>query len=556
MRGKIILYLALVVVLGAQSGRQAAALAAGESTQYLPFIARQLPAELSVNAAENRRAISPLIYGMNFTDEDLAAELRLPIRRWGGNATSRYNWRTDTHNTGRDWFYENIVDSASAQLPNGSSVDLTVEQNRRTGTQTVLTLPLIGWTPKPRAASPGHDCGFKVSKYGPQQSIDPWDSDCGSGIDQNGNNITANSPTDTSVAIDSGFVSDWIDHLKGRYGSAAAGGVQFYNLDNEPMLWFDTHRDVHPGKTTYDELRGKTYQIAAAVKQADADAKTLGPVLWGWCAYFYSARDGCYAGADYLEHNNTYFVEWYLQQMQAYEQLHGVRILDYLDLHFYPQGEDVFSDAPGSAQVQAQRLRSTRLLWDPSYTDDSWIPEPVYLIPRMRAWVEKNYPGTRLAITEYSWGAQGSLNGALAQAEILGIFGREGLDLATLWAPPTLHQPGAFAFRMYRNYDGAGSAFGDTSVYANSAAPDTLSVYAAQRSADGALTIMVINKSTASLTRSLQVSNFNATTAQVYTYSGANLNEIVRSADQPASAGSLSLIYPASSITLIVLPGP
>ena len=74
-----------------------------------------------------------------------------------------------------------------------------------------------------------------------------------------------------------------------RYGTAAHGGVAYYNLDNEPMLWSNTHRDVHPEPTSYDEMRDRTYPYAAAVKAADPTAKTLGPVVWGWTAYFWSA---------------------------------------------------------------------------------------------------------------------------------------------------------------------------------------------------------------------------------------------------------------------------
>ena len=195
--------------------------------------------------------------------------------------------------------------------------------------------------------------------------------------------------------------------------------------------------------------------------------KTLGPVLWGWCAYFFSALDECSSGADYTSHGNTAFVAWYLQQMKAYEQAHGVRLLDYLDLHYYPQADGVSLSGAGNAATQALRLRSTRSLWDPTYVDESWIGGAgwqggiVKLIPRMKEWVTANYPGTKLAITEYNWGALDHINGALAQADVLGIFGREGLDLATLWGPPTANQPGAYAFRMYRNYDGQHHTFGD-----------------------------------------------------------------------------------------------
>jgi len=384
--------------------------------------------------------------------------------------------------------------------------------------------------------------------------------DCGNGVRSSGVEITGNDPSDTSIAITPQFVEDWVDHLVENYGTAAQGGVQFYNLDNEPMLWNSTHRDVHPAGATYDELRTRTYQYAAAVKEADPSAKTLGPVLWGWCAYFYSAADDCGPGSDYASHDNMAFVPWYLQQMQAYQTAHGVRILDYLDLHYYPQADDVaLADGAGTAATQALRLRSTRSLWDPTYKDESWISDmetggvAVNLIGRMKAWVTGYYPGTKLAITEYNWGALGTLNGALTQADVLGIFGREGVDLATLWSPPEADDPGAFAFRMYRNYDGLGHKFGETSILSASADQGKLAIYAAQRS-DLALTILVINKTGGSLTSSLSLSGFTpATTAQVYRYSGANLNAIVAQPAQVVGPNGFSATFPANSITLFVI---
>jgi hypothetical protein len=514
---------------------------------------------LQVNAAAGQHSISLDIYGMNFADEALATNLRLPVRRWGGNATTRYNWQNDTSNHASDWYFENLANPNSnpSALPDGSSSDQFVEQDRRTGTRTLLTVPLIGWTPKARATA----CSFSVNLYGAQQSTDPWQPDCGNGKHTNGSPITDNDPTDTSTAIGPSFVQGWINHLIGRYGTAANGGVALYDLDNEPMLWDDTHRDVHPQPTNYDEMRDRTYAYAAAIKATDPGAHTLGPVAWGWTAYFWSALDWAPGGSwwnnpqDRNAHGGTPFVDWYLQQMQAYEQAHGTRILDYLDLHYYPQADGVALQPAGSAATQALRLRSTGGLWDPTYTDESWIGEPVRLIPRMKEWVSNNYPGTKLAITEYNWGALDSLNGALAQADVLGIFGREGLDLATLWDPPSSSEPGAFAFRMYRNYDGAGSAFGDTSVSASSTDQGALAIYAARRNADGALTLMIINKGSSDLTADVTLAGFDpAGSAQVYRYSGANLNAIVRQADQAVTASGFSATFPGSSITLIVVP--
>jgi len=514
---------------------------------------------LSIDVQADRHAISPYVYGMNFTDEDLAGDLRLPVRRFGGNATTRYSWLYDVSNRASDWYFENIPDDNGdpGALPDGSSADKFVEQDRRTGTQTIMTVPLIGWAPKAR----GWACGFSVAKYGAQQSTDPWRPDCGNGVRPNGTEITGNDPTDTSVAITPAYVQDWVTHFSGRYGTASAGGVRFYNLDNEPMLWPDTHRDVHPTPTSYDEVRDRTYAYGAAIKAVDPSAATLGPVVWGWTAYFWSALDWAPGGSwwsnplDRLAHGNVPFVEWYLQQMQAYEQQHGTRILDYLDLHYYPQASGVALSGAGNASTQALRLRSTRSLWDPTYVDESWIGEPVQLIPRMQGWIAARYPGTKTAVTEYNWGALDHINGALAQADVLGIFGREGLELATLWAPPSRYQPGAFAFRMYRNYDGAGSTFGETSVRAASTDQDQLAVYAAERSSDGALTVMVVNKTAQPLVTNVSLAGFVAGgAARVYRYGGADLSAIVRDADVNVAGGTLNATFAASSVTLLVVP--
>ena len=351
------------------------------------------------------------------------------MRRWGGNATSRYHWKLDAYSAGADWYFENLTDANPnpATLPDGSAADRFVEQDRRTATRTLLSAPMLGWVAKRRLTSHPFDCGFKVSKYGAQQSTDPWDADCGNGVTPGGARIVGNDPTDTSVASDPAFVAEWVQHLVGKYGTAAGGGVAYYALDNEPALWNSTHRDVHPQPAGFAEIRDRGVAYAAAIKAVDPSARTLGPVEWGWCAYFYSAADpgGCSPGSDYQAHGNVPFVAWYLAQMRAYEQQHGVRLLDYLDLHYYPAAPGVALAPAGSATTQALRLRSTRSLWDPAYIDESWISDlnpggtAVALIPRMKAWVAANYPGTRLAITEYNWGAPESVNGALAQADVV-----------------------------------------------------------------------------------------------------------------------------------------
>ncbi len=496
---------------------------------------------LAVNIAADRHPISPNIYGMNFADPAFAQELHLPVDRWGGNATSRYNWQANVYNTGTDYFFENIA--------GGETTDQFVDADRAHGTKSIVTVPLMGYVSKPSPTDHPFACGFKVSIYGAQKAVDPYDHDCGNGIRPNGTLVTGNNPLDTSIAIDPAFVQNWVAHFVARYSNAASGGVPFYELDNEPSLWHDSHRDVHPATLTYDELVARAMLYAAAIKSADPTALTLGPSDWGWPAYFDTPTAG-----DRAAHGNLELGRWYLQQLHAFEQTHGVRLLDYFDEHFYPQANGVSLSPAGNAATQARRLRSTRGLWDPTYVDESWINAPIEVLPLLHRWIDADYPGTKLAITEYNWGGLESINGALAEADVLGIFGRERVDLATLWDPPSAAQPGAYAFRLYRNYDGQGSAFGETSIRATSADQGVLAIYGAERSGDGAVTLMVINKSANPLSSTIALDGFTpGGSAAVYTYSSANLSAIVRQADTPLSTSGLTMTFGANAVTLIVL---
>jgi hypothetical protein len=177
------------------------------------------------------------------------------------------------------------------------------------------------------------------------------------------------------------------------------------------------------------------------------------------------------------------------------------------------------------------------------------------LIPRFKSWIATYYPGTKLSISEYSIDSgQKSIVDAIAEMDVLGIFGREQLDFADMWSPPAPTDPIAYAFRMFRNYDGNGSQFGDTSVSAVSSDQGTLSIYAAQRSTDNAVTVLVINKTTAALASAISLANLSLpSSAQVYTYSAADLTSIVHAADAPITNSSVSYSFPGYSAVMFAI---
>lgn len=517
--------------------------------------------DLVVDAASGRHSIRPFIYGMNqyaAAFSEVASAVRLPVNRWGGNATTRYNWQLDVYNAASDWYFTTDPNPNTA-YPDASWFNDTVARDRAAGVRTMGTVPTIGWATKRQRA-----CGFSVAKYGAQKQVNPYNSDCGNGVRLDGTDIRAD-PTDTSVPIGPAFVGEWVRFLVGRFGAARRGGVAIYSLDNEPELWQFVHRDVHPDYPGYDDLAGMGLTYAAAIKDADPSALVSGPATAGWMGYFYSPQDwrsGWNTGPNYVywgnpidrrAHGDVPFVEWYLRQFAAAEQKGGRRLLDYLDVHGYVAPDAVQFKPAGDTALQTLRLESVRAFWDASYRVAD-INDAPYLVPRMKGWVARNYPRTRTAITEYNLGALDHINGALAQADLLGVFGREGLDLATIWAPPLPNSPGLYAYKIFRNYDDRGMGFGDVSVLARSDDQSALSIYAAERTTDEALTIVVINKTFGDLSSTIAMAGFSGESlASAFRYSAATPDQIVRLPDQAVGSRSITSTFPAGSITLFVV---
>jgi hypothetical protein len=521
-----------------------------------PALAQNPPVSVQVDAAASRRPISEQIYGLAYADAAALADLRTPLHRLGGNHTSRYNWQLNADNRGSDWYFQSIpYDSA---VP-GEAGDTFIGLSRAAGAEPMITVPMVGWAGK---LGPGRTklASFSIAKYGPQTGNDgQWFPDAGNGIRPGGAYVTGNDPRDANVPAGADFQQGWLTHIVGTWGPAGAGGLRYYILDNEHSIWHETHRDVHPVGATMDEVRDKMVELAARIKDLDGGAQVVGPEEFGWAGYLFSGYDlqqgaanGWTSFPDRAAHGGALYLPWLLGQMRQAEIAGGRRLLDVFTVHWYPQSGE-FGGGTTDA-LQRLRNRSTRSLWDPSYVDESWIGETVALIPRLKTWVDDHYPGTPVGITEYNWGADSHINGATAQADVLGIFGREGLDLAARWTTPAASTPTYKAIKMYRNYDGAGSGFGETSVAAVAPDPDRLSAFAALRSGDGALTVMVVSKVLSGNTPlTLNLAGFSAEgTAEAWQLRSTNV--IQRLADVPVAGGAIAASLPPQSITLFVVP--
>ena len=507
---------------------------------------------VQVNAALNRRAINPQIYGVAYASAAQLLDLNAPLNRLGGNNTTRYNWQQNADNRANDFYFESIP---FANTP-GEIGDSFIQNAKDGNAQPMLTIPIIDWIAK---VGPNRTklASFSIAKYGQQTGNDAmYFPDAGNGIRTNNQFVTGNDPNDANVSNSPTFQQTWAQHLTGRWGTAAQGGLRYYILDNEHSIWFGTHRDVHPTGPTMEEIFGKMRDYALVIKTNDAGAQVLGPEEWGWSGFLYSGYDQQYAPThnwtypDRAAHGNMDYMPWLLQQFRADEQARGVRLLDFFTLHYYPQGGEFGNDI--TPAMQQRRNRSTRSLWDSNYVDETWINDRVKLIPRMKEWVAQFYPGTKTGLTEYNWGAENHINGATTQADIYGIFGREGLDAAARWTTPDTATPTYKAMKMYRNYDGNRSSFGEQSISAAVPNPDQLSAFAAVRATDGALTLMVINKILGETPVTVNLSGFTASgTAQVWQLTSAN--QINRLTDIVVSNNALSTSVPSQSITLFVV---
>jgi hypothetical protein len=495
--------------------------------------------------------ISPLIYGLAGADPATMTALGATLNRWGGNPADRYNWALGyAWNAGRDWGFRNLNYSDNADLIADNFISSTLAAGR----VPLLTIPAVGWVAKDsnnnhRSVAVPNQGGAPVARG----------SDAIPGYDPSANRAAtsvqsspmkpgplSDSPDPASTTV---YQDEWVHHLVDQFG-AAPKGVSYFAIGNEPDLWSITHTDVHPVQMGYDAMLSMYEQYASAVKAQDPHAQVLGPDLSGWTSFWYSAldrgNDNYATHADRKAHGDQPFLPWWLAQMAKHDKAAGVRTLDYLDVHYYPQAGEVDSSAADS-QTQLLRIRSTRSLDDPSYTDESWIAEPVNLIPRMKGWIAANYPGTKLAITEYRWGGEKDASGGVALAVALGIFGRDGVDMASYWMYPPVDSPAGAAFRLYGNYDGHGARFGDVSLPCQSGSSQVV-VFGSRHSDTGEVDLVLVNEDT---TRRASINlNLGGTRSVLPFQVAAGSSQI---AQLPAVSSGETMTLPPLSLTLMKL---
>jgi Glycoside hydrolase family 44 len=536
----------------------------------VPTSSSTVTVDVTIDALANRHPISQYVYGGAYPqDAPTIKDSGLTVVRWGGNSTSRYNWKLGTINAANDWYYEDfnyseIGDSDSAKY---------IEDVKSAGSHPLMTMVMLPWVAKSAETSTtqgGTDnfhWSFSVQKYGSQCSVDPYNTDAGDGLKTDcSTSLTAN-PNDANVPLldqpgtkdptGSVYRNQWTAALAAAFGTAP----HFYNMDNEIDIWGSTHRDVHPAPTAYNEMRDTFLTESRALKGWDPKAIRFGPVSCCWWFYWNGANNndkGAHAGVDLLP--------WWLNEVYWQDKIAGTRSVDVVDVHAYPDGPDTSSWT--QAQKQALAARIYRDYWDPTYVSESssinqnWatfiqpnktIP---FRVPRMRALANMIYPGTPVSFTEWSaaFAGEADFSTALGDADAYGILGRERMYLASRWIAPVPSNPNYLALKLFTNYDGQHHGFATTSVSdTNNRNPDLFSSYAALNSTGTAMTILVLNKDPANTVQGQFTFN-GFTPQQVTSYTLASTAPTKIVASTPA-AWSSTMNFAPYTATLLVVTG-
>ncbi len=495
----------------------------------------------TIDSGAARHAISPYVYGAN--QVAWAGRSRgLRLARLGGNRWTAYNWETNASNAGADYRHQNDDYLGGGEVP-GEAVRPHVAAAHAAGASMIVTVPMAGYVSADKG--PGGDVN---------QTPDYLHARFFESRPAKGRGFSYPPDTGDRVVYQDEFVA-W---LESRFPDVRgdASRTLFYSLDNEPDLWASTHARLRPnGPLSYAEMIERTTAFASAIKSIAPAALVFGPVSYGWQGYV-SLQDA-------LDRGGRDFLDFYLDSLREAEGRHRRRLVDVLDLHWYPEakgGGVRITEANNSAEVAAARVQAPRSLFDPGYVETSWISidarvGAIRLLPRMREKIAAHYPGTQLAITEYNYGGGEHVSGAIAEADVLGIFGREDAFAAALWdlSGGTRFIDGAFA--AYCNYDGAGGRFGDTSVAAATSNHETSSVYASvDAGSDERMVLVAINKSTGPTTAEILITHaVDLARGRTWQVTASSPTPAPGPTLAPAARNAFRLEMPASSVTTLVL---
>src|SRR6202044_2697654 len=434
----------------------------------------------------NTHAISPYIYGMNFYSGITGAPPQLTMDRDGGNRWTAYNWETNASNAGSDYLYENDDYLSSSTVP-AEAVRVFIAGDQASGVASLMTVQLQGLV--------------SADESGPVSVTNPPDLSRFKTVVDQKSTVSSAPFTLTPPTTDANvYMDEFLWALDQKFSGQGIFGTNpahptFVSLDNEPELWNSTHLEIQGSSpVTSDAYIAKTITMTEALKTQFPNMIIFGPVHYGF--------QGIYNWQGELSATPTgknWFPDKYLTAISAASATFGKPLVDVYDFHWYAEEYDsnrtrslgLTSTTLTAAQIQLI-VQSPRNLWDPTFNDTTtnsnpWIYQelgnsPINLLGRLQTKINSEFPGTKLSISEYESGGWNHIAGTIAQADNLGIFGAQGVFAANFWPPNGTYSYALAGFRAFRDFDGAGANFGDTSLQATSNNVQNVVVYASSDS--------------------------------------------------------------------------
>ncbi len=503
--------------------------------------------QISIDFNSPKKPISPYIFGIN--DGANLNFVHPKSIRLGGNRLTAYNWENNLSNAGSDWYNSSddyLVQNVRTdfkQVPGGPALNVSRNAKLWSIPYTLLTLQMAGYV----ANSNG-----KMTKENLLDGKD-W---CKIENRKNGDFLIEPDKSDNVI-----YTDEYLNYLGTKIGkSDSASGFKAYALDNEPALWQYTHSLIQREPLYANDLIQKSISLAATVKNFDPNADVFGPSLFGYSSYVALGADWKLLQAKSFYKYN-WFIEYYLDKMKEAETEYGKRLLDVLDLHYY-------TEARGSCGIRKcehfdnddcikARINAVRSLYDPDYKENSWIADGgsqfFPLLPNLQSSIQKFYPGTKIAFTEYDFGGGTDISGAIAQADFLGVLAEYEVYFASIWAFDKADYQFA-AINMFTNYDDNDGYFGDNLVHSTSSNDYIVSSFVAENNTDGKLHIILTNKEIHDCTEvSIDLSEYDC--FQVEQYVLDNSGTEIRKVEKTVSPknGQLKLILNPLTVNHLVI---
>ncbi|MGB2617246.1 MAG: glycoside hydrolase family 44 protein [Candidatus Acidiferrales bacterium] len=505
------------------------------------------------------KPISPWIYGINFYSGVTGAPPQLTFDRAGGNRWTAYNWETNASNAGSDYLYENDDYLSSSTVP-AEAVRSFIAGDQSNNLASLITVQLQGLVAGDEA--------------GPVSVSNPPDLSRFKQVVDQKSTVSSAPFTLTPPATDNYvFMDEFVWALDQKFSGMNVFGTNpthptFVSLDNEPELWNSTHLEVQgPNPATSNDYIAKTITLTEALKNQFPNMIVFGPVHYGF--------QGIYNWQGELNatpNGANWFPDKYLTAISAASATYGKPLVDVYDFHWYAEEYDSSGtrslNLTGTTLTDAQVqliVQSPRNLWDPTFTDSTnsnpWIYEelgnsPINILGRLQSKINAEFPGMKISLTEYESGGWNHIAGTIAQADNLGIFGSQGVFAANFWPPNGTYSYALAGFRAFRDFDGAGANFGDTSLQSTSSNVQNVVVYASSDSmTQGRYVFVAINRSTMQQAIAIEGQSLSGT-AELYqmtavTAQGQSTVEPVSIGSVPVSGSTLTLTLPALSVTTI-----